>query len=100
MISDQIIALQQQMYVAHGTFHDAIVAYQTAQRTQAPAEVLFQALAKCQTEGEHFDQVISRLLHHLQGMPRSEEGEVIAAQAQHFRDQLRAESHQITGSQG
>lgn len=98
MISAQIIGLQQQMYVAHGAFYDAIAAYRAAQSSaQAPAEVLFQTLAACQTAGEHFDQTISRLLHHLQGMPRSEEGEVIAAQAQAFRDQLRATNNQLAG---
>lgn len=99
MLSDQIIALRQHMYVAHGVFYDAIAAYHTAQRDQAPAEVLSQTVATCRVAGEHFDQAISHVLHHLQGVLRSEEGDATAEQAQRFRDQLRVEYDQLTDGQ-
>jgi hypothetical protein len=99
MSSDQISILRQRMFVAHGVFHDAIAAYRAAQHTHAPAEVVSQAAVEFQVAGERLDRAISILLHHLHGVLRSEEGDAVAEQAQRFRDQLRAECHQLTEGQ-
>ena len=98
-MQNQLVLLQQQMYVAHGAFYDAIEAYRAAQTKQAPVDVLLQAIEVCQTNGERFELAISRVLHYLHGLLRTEERDMIAAQAQHFRDQLRAEYAQLTNGQ-